>query len=99
MTPEDRHEQARRLAERYRRASRKERTTILDALCATAGLNRKYVIGLLHEPPDKKRRRARKRGRPAKYGPEASDYPWSAGYGQGHTSTPHPLRTGSRTAK
>lgn len=87
MTPEDRHEQARRLAERYRRGSRRERTTMLDAFCATTGLNRKYVIGLLREPPEKKGRRARKRGRPAKYGPEvikvleaiweAADYPWS----------------------
>jgi len=87
MTPEDRHEQARRLAEQYRRGSRRDRTTMLDTFCATTGLNRKYAIGLLREPPEKKRRRARKRGRPAKYGVEvikvlemiweSADYPWS----------------------
>ncbi len=47
MTPKDRHEQARRLSESYRKASRKEKATMLDAFCIATGLNRKYAIGLL----------------------------------------------------
>lgn len=87
MTPKDRHEQARRLSERYRRASRKERTTILDTFCMATGLNRKYAIGLLREPPEKPVRDGSRRGRPAKYVAavirvleliwEAADFPWS----------------------
>ena len=87
MTPKDRHEQARRLSGRYRRASRKERTTILDTFCATTGLNRKYAIGLLREPPGNEERASKKKGRHQKYTAavievlemiwEAADFPWS----------------------
>ncbi len=47
MKAKDRHEQARRLSERYRKAGRKEKAMILDAFCMAAGLNRKYAISLL----------------------------------------------------
>ncbi len=87
MTPKDRHEQARRLSPRYRGASRRERTTILDTFCATTGLNRKYAIGLLREPPGNEQRASKKTGRHQKYTAavikvleriwEAADFPWS----------------------
>lgn len=87
MTAKDRHEQARRLSEKYRKASRKERSTILDAFCTGTGLNRKYAIGLLREPPEKTARVAVRRGRKQTYSAqvirvletiwEAADFPWS----------------------
>jgi hypothetical protein len=87
MTAKDRHEQARRLSARYRGASRKERRTILDTFCATTGLNRKYAIGLLREPPEKQQHASKKKGRHQKYTAavieviemiwEAADFPWS----------------------
>lgn len=87
MTPDDRHEQARRLSERYRRASRAEKATILDAFCTATGLNRKYAISLLREPPEESRRSRRRPGRRKKYSEAAldaletiwvaADFPWS----------------------
>ena len=87
MGPKDRHEQARRLSEKYRKASRKERSMILDAFCTATGLNRKYAIGLLREPPEKKQQARVRRGRKPKYTAEvirvletiweAADFPWS----------------------
>lgn len=87
MTPKDRHEQARRLSESYRKASRKEKTTMLDAFCIATGLNRKYAMGLLREPPEKPLRVTSGRKRKQKYGAEvikvietiweAADFPWS----------------------
>ena len=52
MTPQDRHEQARLLSESYRKASRKDKSTILTAFCLTTRLNREYAIGVLREPPE-----------------------------------------------
>lgn len=85
MTPQDRHEQARRLSETYRKASRREKSTILGAFCTSTGLNRKYAIGLLREPPEPHVRR--RVGRRWRYGVgtlkvleaiwEAADFPWS----------------------
>jgi len=85
MSPEDRHQQARRLSEAYWKAGRKEKTVILNAFCLATGLNRKYAISLLREPPEE-RGRAR-RGRKPTYSEaairvleaiwEAADFPWS----------------------
>jgi len=85
MTPGDRHEQARRLSEVYWRASRKEKSSILNAFCLATGLNRKYAIGLLREPPESRARV--RRGREPRYSAaavkvleaiwEAADFPWS----------------------
>ncbi len=85
MTPRDRHEQAQRLSERYWEVSRREKATILDAFCLAIGLNRKYTIGLLREPPELGR--STRRGRKPRYSGaaikvleaiwEAADFPWS----------------------
>jgi hypothetical protein len=87
MTAKDRHEQARRLSQSYRKASRKEKATILDAFCLSTGLNRKYAIGLLREPPEKPPAVKSRRRRKQRYGAEvikvletiweAADFPWS----------------------
>jgi hypothetical protein len=85
MCPRGRHEQARRLAESYRKASRREKSTILTAFCLTTGLNRKYAIGLLRQPPEEKvgvrrRRRFRYSEESVKVLVaiwEAADFPWS----------------------
>ncbi len=60
---------------------------ILDAFCMAAGLNRKYAISLLRNPPEKNGRRRGRPGRKKKYSAavidvlegiwEAADYPWS----------------------
>jgi hypothetical protein len=57
------------LKERYRKASRKERSTILDEFVKTTGYHRKYAIALLNG----RRQRSQgpiKRPRGAEYGPE-----------------------------
>jgi hypothetical protein len=87
MTPKDRHEQARRLSEKYRKASRKEKATMLDGFCLTTRLNRKYAIGLLREPSEKPPQVSGPRRRKQRYGIEvikvletiweAADFPWS----------------------
>ncbi len=86
MTPRDRHEQARRLSEAYRKASRKEGSAMLSAFCLATGLNRTYAVGLLREPPEPRaRRRGRRKPRYAAATIQAleaiwvaADYPWSA---------------------
>jgi hypothetical protein len=85
MTPQDRHEQARRLSESYLKAGRKEKSTILGAFCLATRLNRKYAIGLLRRPPEPRRRGVHRRA--CTYGAatirvletiwEAADFPWS----------------------
>lgn len=87
MTPKDRHEQARRLSELYRKGSRKQKATMLDAFCQATGLNRKYAIGLLREPPERAAPITIQRKRKQRYGAEvikvlemiweAADFPWS----------------------
>lgn len=67
MSVQASHEYARELSPRYCRASKAEKSRILDEFCRTCGYNRKYAIALLREPPAKqskavKRRRARHYG-------------------------------------
>ena len=60
---------------------------MLDAFCMATGLNRKYAIGLLREPPEKLVRLRSPRKRKQRYGAEvikvletiweAADFPWS----------------------
>jgi len=86
MTPRDRHEQARRVSEAYRKASRGEKSAMLNAFCLATGLNRKYAIGLLREPPEGRPSVQRRRRQP-RYSAaairvleaiwEAADFPWS----------------------
>jgi hypothetical protein len=88
MNAADRHEQARRLSESYWKASRRDKTLILNAYCLATGLSRKYAISLLRDPPERRSGAGRRRrGRPVKYGAKAikvleaiwvaADYPWS----------------------
>lgn len=87
MTPEDRHEQARRLSESYRKAPRTGKSAMLDSFCQATKLNRKYAIGLLRDPPEPRQRVRATRARKQRYGEdvvkvleviwEAADFPWS----------------------
>ncbi len=86
MSPRSRREMLRAVYPRYRKASRREKTTILTEFCAATGYHRKYAIQLLSRPPDPSPRR-RGRGRRPAYSAEtvrvlvaiweAAGYPWS----------------------
>lgn len=51
MSNQSRFEYAREVSARYRRASRAEKSLILDEFCQTCGYNRKYAVSLLRDPP------------------------------------------------
>jgi hypothetical protein len=71
---------------RYRQASRKAKSGILDEFCRATGYHRKYALRLLNGPPPGAQRSPRRR-RPLTYGPgviqalrviwEAAGYPWA----------------------
>jgi hypothetical protein len=63
-----RHDLARALAPRYARASRREKSQLLDEFCAISGYTRKHALVLLSDPPAVDRLR-RVGGRPRGYGP------------------------------
>jgi hypothetical protein len=63
-----RHDLARVLAPRYVRASRGEKSQLLDEFCALTGYTRKHALVLLSDPPGEGRPR-RVGGRPRRYGP------------------------------
>ena len=81
-----RWEYLRQIQPRYRRASRAEKSRILDEFCKVTGYNRKYALRVLNGPPPERHPRKR-RPRRATYGPkvvmilvtlwEAAGYPWS----------------------
>lgn len=50
---------------RYRKASRADKTRILDEFCAVCGYHRKYALRCLNRP--QQRRRPRRPGRPSRY--------------------------------
>lgn len=76
----------RKYQQRYRAASRQERSVILDEFCEVTGYHRKYATALLGRLSDEPGDRLRRRRGPA-YSPEAvrvleriwkaADYPWS----------------------
>lgn len=66
MTQQARHEYAEAVCARYRSATKDEKGRILDEYCRTTGCHRKAAIRLLRRGP---LRRARRRGRPRRYGP------------------------------
>jgi hypothetical protein len=76
----------RKYQQRYRAASRQERSVILDAFCEVTGYHRKYATALLGRLSDEPGDRPRRQRGPA-YSPEAvrvleriwkaADYPWS----------------------
>ena len=81
-----RWEYLRQIHPRYRRASRTEKSRILDEFCKVTGYNRKYALRVLNGPPLERRPRKRRPRRPS-YSPrvvsilagiwEAAGYPWS----------------------
>lgn len=88
MSRPAKYEYFRLMYERYRQASRQERSTLLDELCQTCGYNRKYAIRKLHSPRPPVKPKARRRpARSQTYGSgmlsilrqvwEAADCPWS----------------------
>jgi len=72
---------------RYRQATGKQKSRILDEFCRVCGYNRKYAIRKLNGLPPGKRPEGRRRRSKARYGPqvisilhevwEAAGYPWS----------------------
>lgn len=72
---------------RYRKASREQRSAILDEFCAATGYHRKYAIALLNRPPEDVARPSRPRRRAPTYPEptievlakiwESAGYPWS----------------------
>jgi hypothetical protein len=72
---------------RYRKATREQRSAILDEFCAATGYHRKYAIALLNKPREKVTRLSRSRKRAPTYSEqtikvlakiwEAAGYPWS----------------------
>jgi len=67
MTRLGRQEYATALGARYRTATKPEKGRLLDEFCRTAGCHRKAAIRLLRQAAP---RRARRRGRPSRYGPD-----------------------------
>ena len=79
-------EYLRLMHQRYRQASRRERTPLLSEFCRVTGYHRKYALRLLNGPPPSRTRPPRRRRAPT-YGPRviqilaaiwaAAGYPWS----------------------
>ncbi len=79
-------EYLRLMHQRYRRATRRERTPLLTEFCRVTGYPRKYALRLLNGPPPSRTRPPRRRRAPT-YGPRviqvlaaiwaAAGYPWS----------------------
>lgn len=71
MSNQSRNEYAREVSARYSRASRSEKSLILDEFCQTGGYNRKYAVGLLRDPP-KARSTPIERPRAKRYGADVT---------------------------
>lgn len=69
MSIRARQEYTREVSARYQRATRPEKSSILDDFCQTGGYSRKYAIGLLVDPPPQ-RTRPIQRPRAQVYGPD-----------------------------
>ena len=68
MSPQARREMLKAVRPRYRKASRQEKTHILDEFVAITGYHRKYAIQLLNHGAPK--RKPRKRNRRCTYTPK-----------------------------
>ena len=69
MSVSSRQELAREVSVRYARASRSEKSRILDEFVRTTGYHRKYAMGVLRHPPALRAGPIR-RPRAARYGPD-----------------------------
>ena len=67
LTMAERHAVTRRLAEDYRRATKRQKGVILDTLCSITGYNRDHAARLLRAGPPGPRRPNRRRARPRIY--------------------------------
>lgn len=67
MSPGARMEYLESIVLRYRKASKKQKTAILNELCQTCGYNRKYAIYLLYTFKRFTKPKPKKRGKPSKY--------------------------------
>ena len=67
MSPGARMECLESIYKRYKRASRKEKSLILDEFCATCNYHRKHAIRLLRAFKHLTKPKPKKRGRPSKY--------------------------------
>jgi len=67
MSPKARMEYLETIYLRYKRASRKEKTTILDEFCVNCGYHRKHAIRVLNKFKRFTKPRPKKRGRPSVY--------------------------------
>lgn len=67
MSPRSKHEYLEAIHLRYKRASLKEKTAILDEFCSNCGYHRKHAIRLLNNFRRFTRPKPRKRGKPSKY--------------------------------
>ena len=67
MSPGARMEYLESIVVRYRKASKKQKTAILDEFCQTCGYNRKYAIYLLYTFKRFTKPKPKKRGKPSKY--------------------------------
>jgi hypothetical protein len=68
MTKQAKRELLKKIRPRYLKASKAEKTRILDEFVATTDYNRKYAIHLLHNGPP--RRSTKRAGRQPTYGPD-----------------------------
>ena len=67
MTPRSKRDYVEAIFLRYKKASRKEKTTILDQFCTLCGYHRKHAIRLLRGFKRFTTPKATKRGRPSLY--------------------------------
>ena len=68
MTKQSKQELLKAVRSRYRKATKREKSLILDEFVAATGYNRKYAIHLLRNGPS--RPSQKKRGRRLIYGPD-----------------------------
>jgi len=67
MSPRSKRDYVEAIFLRYKKASRKEKTTILDQFCTVCGYHRKHAIRVLRRFKRFTKPKAKKRGRPSSY--------------------------------
>ncbi len=68
MSNKSKKEYLKKIRERYKKASKKEKALLLDELCLVCGYNRKYAIRVLNKEPLQKGNKLNKRGAKKQYG-------------------------------